>query len=1017
MLDKRFEAITPGWPDVKVWLLPQQISTVGVNADAEFNLSDSYNKLQSLLWYGSNIASDPDIGAVFRRPAFIYRNNYIENASGDLSFDIAYEANNIINSVVGKSDGDVEFELNQRVWRAFPWFTETEFGFDPLDTRTEFNDQDFVYPTNNYPSNYNGVRWSNIKRSEMNITDLGSVSTKAFIQGKETDLAANIKPESISWPWMNTSNYNSRFIIRQKSPLAQGQSFWIELNKNEVSNLTLDENDPYGPFFALVIGWGTIYSYTIYFPIGGVPYIIDNNMALADARNDRESGITSANIDDFNKALEYVLRYQVVASQAPDEGWILKNDNRNPLFIFYFVQNRLVIKSNYTNNSWVFPNNEKTINIGLENGESLIDYFYMPSSNLIMFGKGYSFAFNFNPMEFFPGDSFIQVGLIQIPKKELLKGESVEIVDILGGKNFTIIPNTDNINLRNEYSSGYTYGVDVLGNEKTTMNLDAFNCVRTYEINEIENMNPTGAPVNSPLYDFKGIEANFDSQYGQYARGGLGSRFFTPFLFRIKCQIFIPKLQWNKMVDITEFAIEIRQQLSSDGYTGIKQQYDINCFIPKWSDSKWGSDIINNVTSSKFSFGDFGEDNYVKFNPREYWFQLARKSCTVVIEAGWKNAGLGYDGQARKIIFSGITSGGDINLSNERDTITFKCHDITSILEDAFIMNSPFFDGMAIDNAVRILLGRAGFSNKVGVNGSLQIDDEGILDTALPMGGGINSPAVKFRPGKTILSCIKEVTQKYLIVFRWDPTRDTDYGGAFVLGFIGGIKEFRHSDVQGGLQKAQAETNLIFDENAENEYRLVNAPRWISSPGGYNLSQRNFHTFVDGTGSFSLGDSKPKSWEIALEKKIINVNARGHANALIMTTLDRFGGKIMTGGDVDVASLTDPSAENFLGYYKARQYRKSALGSREFLQEALAYYKRFEYNSKTLINFTTIGRNDILPLQICIVDGNAYRITSISGNISIDGNNMKWTQTISGENLSSKDAPYVIYDDIEKNTG
>lgn len=1004
-MDSRYNAITPGWPDVKVWLLPQQITTVGVNTDAEFNLSSSYNNLRSSLWFGTNIAVDPDIGAVFRRPAFIYRNNYILNAAGDFSQNVQYEANIIANSVTGKSDGDVRTELNQRVWQAYPWFDETEFGGDPLDYRVnEFTDQDFVYPTSYYPSNYTGVRWSNEKKIEMNVTNIGSITTKGFTEGKEVDLSINTSPEDISWPWMHTSNYNSHFLIKQVQPLAQGQSFWIELNKNEVSNLTTDSNDPFGPFFALVLGWGTIFSYTVYFPIGGVPYIIDNNQSLESAKNDNESGITPSDADDFKRALEFVLKYQIVVSQAPSEDWILRNDNRKPLYIFYFVKNKMVIKSNYTNNAWIFPNNDRTINSGLEDGEKLIDHFYIPSTNLIIFGKGYSFAFNFNPMEFFPGESFIQVGPIQVPKKELLKEEIVQIVDILGGNNYILVPDTDSINSSNAYESGYSWGVDILKDERTTMNLLADSCVVTEVIDEIENMTPTGVPTNSEIYEFKGIQATFDPIYGNYAMDGLGSRFFTPYLFRIKCQVMVPKLIWDKMIDITEFTIEIRQHLSADGYTGIKQQYDLTCLIPKWSDSKWGSYIVNDNTLSFFSIGG------TEYNPREYWFQLSRKVCTVVIEAGWKNAGLGFDGQERKIIFSGITSGGDINLSNERDTIVFKCTDLTAILEDTWIMNSPYFDGMAIDNAVRILLGKAGFSNKPGLDGCLQIDDEGILDTALPMGGGINSPAVKFKPGKTIISAIKEITQKFLITFRWDPTRDIDYGGAFVLGFIGGVKNFSNSETQSNLQKAQTETNTIFDD----EYRLVNAPRWMSSPGNYSLSARNFHSFLAETGSFSFGDAKPRSWEIALEKKIINVNARGHSNALIMTTLDRFGGKIMTGGDVDVDSLINPEAENFLGYYKPRQYRKSALGSREYLQEALAYYKRFEFNSKTLINFTTIGRNDILPLQICIVDGNAYRITSISGTISIDGNNMKWTQTIAGENLSSEDNKYNLE---EKNLG
>ena len=101
-------------------------------------------------------------------------------------------------------------------------------------------------------------------------------------------------------------------------------------------------------------------------------------------------------------------------------------------------------------------------------------------------------------------------------------------------------------------------------------------------------------------------------------------------------------------------------------------------------------------------------------------------------------------------IFTGISMGGTRTEIAGKETISIKCEDYMIILKHTLMINSPFYDGMDLFNAVYDLAGRAGIT---------PIDDTPETNRYfLPMGYSFTSPAMRFGASTNTQENIKQIT-------------------------------------------------------------------------------------------------------------------------------------------------------------------------------------------------------------------------------------------------------------------
>ena len=353
------------------------------------------------------------------------------------------------------------------------------------------------------------------------------------------------------------------------------------------------------------------------------------------------------------------------------------------------------------------------------------------------------------------------------------------------------------------------------------------------------------------------------------------------------------------------------------------------------------------------------------------------------IEAGWVDG----DGLTKRTIFEGLSFGGNPAYTAPQDVLTLGCKDFVAVLEDNLMVNSPYFDGMAVDHAVVRLLEKAGWpgeTNRRHLEPVARSQFGGINQYVLPVGLSLEDPRVKFKYGKKIYECITEIAGRFWLVFYYDPkdpTSDTDTqsNGWFRLTTL-------HGTSQSSLaQNYQVPTNDILPDDISEDLRFKTMS-WEPSFDGEVIPTDGFPSYL-----------------ILLEKKDIKMSQRQHANAMLMSTIDRFTGYYLAGGDIDFDSLEDSDADNFIGYFKPAFKRASALGDKAHAREMTEYLRSIVYKPKGTIDIMVYGNPDAIALDIMRVDNNNYRILDVRHSISIE-QKLLFTTKITGENIGGLNA-------------
>ena len=222
---------------------------------------------------------------------------------------------------------------------------------------------------------------------------------------------------------------------------------------------------------------------------------------------------------------------------------------------------------------------------------------------------------------------------------------------------------------------------------------------------------------------FPGFESSTGDQY--YITNG------CPYFFRIKGQFeYHPVLPEITTTDITSDVISVEETVTAQDLFQVKKSATIKLY-----------------------------------NKNGKYDTYRKKQKCVRIYFGWNTTLVKT--------FTGLTTNISSNESPGKETLTLQCEDYMYILENTYMINSPFYDGMLGWAAVKNIAKRAGIKEFV-------IDWEEDTDYFLPCGYAFTEPAVVFDPKTKLIECIKQILMRFVAYVYFDGD------GKFHIGYTPG---------------------------------------------------------------------------------------------------------------------------------------------------------------------------------------------------------------------------------------
>ena len=733
-------------------------------------------------------------------------------------------------------------------------------------------------------------------------------------------------------------------------------------------------------FFAIRIGWNDpihgsfddnwlvgnkngIGPFDIVFPIDGAPFIWDHGIIYD------ETALIPAK-DRKGKHVNYSGR--VAGDMKDDLSWTLPDvgpgEYGNFQVYIYFMQGKLVIKTSFSNGVWFFPTN-------IENIRADIRPFYMnfaiPPGKVAVFGRGFSFRMSFNPLEFniwengkkkdLLNDDTNVAGLMYSPplqERTSFNGQAGGWLDIWGYnknrrnpyekgifQNFFTIPNAYQDNSVSGVSVTPSYGCDVVSSPYLVLGNDGGQCGYTSMMIDVDGTNPysddfspysdtsilftrmRNVEVNSVygpkttvqvrqdlgLMTVKKIDhANRVLEIGLRTRApdigpytdGTSERFASPVFWRLKGKHYVPDPVEGTNIDVTSLVENISYSSTAPDFFIIRQTYNVTFIIPK-------ENLISNYTDRGLSSS---------LNTREKIIDLLQGGRREIkISVGWKNGNVNDPaGHIRRVVFTGMTNATPTENTFAVDKVTIECKDLMQILEDYPIINSPFYDGMAVSEAWMHLATLSGLPKKM-----FHVPSRSRARTeALDMGYSFDKPTLKFDNGTSLLDALIVITKRFWHVMVPDPN------GRIVLSDL---------NQTGNTWQMQEGQMALID----------NLP----------LSDPSYVFYMDG--------SYINPFQRLYDKVSIDRAFNERSTSIEVTSVDRRTGVIIYSNKyVDVSAIEDPDSQDFLGYKKPFRIADPTFGTPEKMESFAQHAALHMYQSPTKVSFTTYGRPTLRPFDI-----------------------------------------------------
>lgn len=446
----------------------------------------------------------------------------------------------------------------------------------------------------------------------------------------------------------------------------------------------------------------------------------------------------------------------------------------------------------------------------------------------------------------------------------------------------------------------------------------------------------------------------------------------------------LPVTSWElnncKTPIITQFRIIATPKDDAIAWTANGTDEDVSDLVMRYSESYSSSDFhtMNHTGTIKFLLNKnvVGTEGAASWNNKvDLMYNSAARAFYVDISAGYRKLPTRRGGfktcNYSKLdeffkLFTGICYGGVINEKPGETTMDCKIYDYSKILEESYIFNAPFQDGMRDFNAIYEFSRMAGFRDKNERDPAYLIrrqsnhdnddvsfgtlDGRGSWATAYALPNSyarLKSPFFKKQDGTAIWEAMKEIAQR---------------GGKVIFFDTYGVLHYE---------------NLPYD-------------RYLFGNGEVNDNDVlwRFTTSPSGRGQLVFDN-------LNLEKAVSDCFNVIH---LVTSTPNR---EIAIVDRVNWPSVYNAASPGFLGYKKLYLQQEGIFGSLESLEKMANHYSKF-FVAPTVVKFQTYG----LPMRcfdLCTLEktsggrtGSTYLIIT-NVNSEIDPSQNKWWSEVEGE--------------------
>lgn len=465
--------------------------------------------------------------------------------------------------------------------------------------------------------------------------------------------------------------------------------------------------------------------------------------------------------------------------------------------------------------------------------------------------------------------------------------------------------------------------------------------------------------------------------------------------------------------DITEFVTNLSDGWTANDYTSIDHAANMKLYLPIATGSSAADEKVAKILSL------IDKQFYVTIS---YWWDEGM-GLDQSVQSIRSSSNYQPEDDPRLIQITGMCHGLSLDRQANKVFAQIEIRDGFAALENQFIINSPFFDGVSDVTAVHELLQMAGFDNtytnedvpgRQNTNGidrrplgfiqtlrdsrqesfqTIVYNEEKHTNMHFNLPGAfaeLNKPAMYFNNGmsyRDILDKIVKIPGKTMYFDRY---------GVFIYE----LNAAKMAAFKGTKTNPDDPDSPLFHVDIQ---KLIKAA-FVTSPKNkiWDVDSKAFVTF----------DAQKHTPFIAYNSVKIKRSVADAVNKITIYTAqapdaDKHGrpeGFILRGREFP-EQIWNPESEGFFGYRKHAYIANGIYGDLDSALQALRTYARFKF-PPLQVDFECFGVPGLKALDVICLDGQPLYITEISHDLNPEQNN--WWMTIKAEWLKSYDEKLLL---------
>lgn len=1003
-----------GIPDARVRIRKQPQQYIGpTNNQFDFNISDFVTQYDTIGLVNDNVFTHRDLGAAMVQPKFTNRNNFVEGLTGDpVPVDQEGppdpnepETSRRLQVAVPKgAPAETEQEINKRVWEPKP----------TVNQQGEFKkeDQEFVPP--------GGVPFApeTLEKSPQWVDEF-------HFSTENTDPKAFAPP--VSWVHQQNNSPNTEWFIQQVNGNFTNEMFWIDINKHQaqapsdVADESEDEDNrfnrygtsrPLLNYFAIRIGAEVegddqrpgSRCLDIVFPIDSFPFIYDHGGQSAKAGTEEEP--------EPNGPYKF---QGYIASIKNDTAWIIRNDTEKIRLKFFIVRGKLVIQletnTSPSNKPWYFPSEITTA----PNQATLRRYnnFFVPASKIAIMGRGFSFLYNFNPLEFdiydeetgfergfqpggpgqpqhavmeFPPlptrtrypNGVISAGYVDMETPESINASEDAIYDytIIDLNKATLGPTGQNLGI---FAHGFDHVMDKYEglpasleytSQMIPVNPSDKTDVATLVSSKFRDPLPNEDRIRKSGGALTGFDEEFQSRLSENKilkvimnckaplvgpnTEGISKRFASPILWRLKGHQTVPVPDEEEWIDITDYVNKISYTTSAPDFTSVEQNFTVDVLVPKKYQYSGEQGAGVTYVAEGPPYLDYSTTS---FGTRQAFIDQLNSVNEIEIS-------LGYYGDDRYVdlatsdlepfggIFEAISADGGSAVKSNRTLIKV----FTGLTEDR-PAQSTFGKDMISLRCVE----KTHMLKNTYIFNSPAFDGMTYSKFFLELAKYSGFPQSLFDPFRSEAAQRSVLPQGF--TFQEPEVRfeeNTNFYDAFKQ--VLQIQQFViRTDPDGTI----ALTDL-YQSSSDPNSGVLDVIDDIPTTHPDFIFYENPNDQPEEPQSTSAGATMYKSpFKTAMESLAFDMNVGDRLNQIALQYMERTDGSIAFSSDyIDLDSIENPESPQFIGYRKLGLQMEPGFGEESYARAFLRRFAAHAFQNPLKVNFKTFGRPTLRPLDI-----------------------------------------------------